>query len=148
MAYDDIIEKKYEFEPIPESIEEVKMPTVQVAIPQENVPVAPNPTMPTQTENTVQVDIPVPQVAVSTPVAEVVSIAQPVTPSTDPLQQPAAPEEILPVVPQEEDNQANIVPDMPKVEVSLATNFQTDVQKKFGELLFTTKKIYDLKNKI
>ncbi|MEI6673211.1 MAG: hypothetical protein WCL02_08095 [bacterium] len=28
------------------------------------------------------------------------------------------------------------------------SKFQTDVQKKFGELFFTTKKIYELKNKI
>lgn len=35
-----------------------------------------------------------------------------------------------------------------KVEDLLDTKLQTDVQKKFGELFFTTKKIYELKDKI
>jgi len=33
-----------------------------------------------------------------------------------------------------------------KVEDLLDTKLQTDVQKKFGELFFTTKKIYELRN--
>ena len=33
-----------------------------------------------------------------------------------------------------------------QVEDLLDTKLQTDVQKKFGELFFTTKKIYELKN--
>ncbi|HBB03491.1 TPA: hypothetical protein DCZ39_01110 [Patescibacteria group bacterium] len=41
-----------------------------------------------------------------------------------------------------------LAPVQATVEVPLDKKLQTDVQKKFGELYFTTKKIYELKDKL
>ncbi len=92
LPYGDMLEKKYQFEPIPEIEEDIKQP----------------------------VSVPQPQKQVASQVAE---------------------EEV-----QEIEEQASL--EQGKVEGLLDTKLQTDVQKKFGELFFTAKKIYKLKAKL
>lgn len=81
-----------------------------------------------------QVDIPVSRPPAVSPVEEKVQVKEPIAPIV-PEKKPA---EIQKEVPLKE------VP----VEDVLDTKFQTDVQKKFGELFSTTKKIYQLKDKL
>ncbi len=107
LPYGDILEKKYQFEPIPEFEPEVP--------------------------NTVQEKpAPVPEKQ-PVPVVE----KQPVVA----IPEPVAEEEI-------ENIEHESALEQTKVEGLLDTKLQTDVQKKFGELYFTTKKIYELKEKL
>lgn len=118
LPYGDLLEKKYQFEPIPEDSES---PVV--------VPVEP-----------------------SIPEVKPVAIPTPVTP------EPAAPEVPVPVQVEEQKREippvqpvsvtAPSVPEPEPVAVSWENLLQTDVQKKFGELFFTTKKVYELKEKL
>lgn len=99
LPYGDMLEKKYQFEPIME--EEKVIPPVTVAAPQ----------------------------MVRPPVAETIHL------------EPIAEEEI-----QQINQQAWV--EAVQVNTLLDTKLQTDVQKKFGELFFTTKRIYELKEKL
>lgn len=94
MPYGDILEKKYQFDPIPEEI-----PTPVVA--------------PAPVEQAVVQEETIPEAVV---------------------------EEEIPEVEMESG------PELDQIEDISATKFQTDVQKKFGELFFTTKKIYEIKD--
>ena len=114
LPYGDMMEKKYQFEPIPE--ETVPVPPVQVR----PVTPPPRPAAPT----------PAPKPFVSRPIPPA---------STQQVTQHVAAEEIHDI-----ENQSSL--EQSQVEWLLDTKLQTDVQKKFGELFFTTKKIYELKD--
>ncbi len=98
LPYGDILEKKYQFNPITE---------------------APAP--------------------VQVPVQQVQQVQAPVSPWVE-----------LQVVADKELAQINREASLEEIKVGglLDTKLQTDVQKKFGELFFTTKKIYELKDKL
>ncbi|EKD25182.1 MAG: hypothetical protein ACD_80C00109G0002 [uncultured bacterium (gcode 4)] len=108
--YDTLLEKKYQFEPIPEAAPVAQPVRPVVVTPVQQAPVA-----------QVQVQRPAP---VQTPVQQATPVAQ----VQAPVQQ--------------------LAPVQATVEVPLDKKLQTDVQKKFGELYFTTKKIYELKDKL
>jgi len=106
LPYGDMLEKRYQFEPITEEEEKV-IPPVTVAAPQ--IPTAPQ--------------------MVKPPVVEITHL------------EPIAAEEI-----QQINKKAGL--EAVQVNTLLDTKLQTDVQKKFGELFFTTKRIYELKEKL
>ncbi|MEI7918756.1 MAG: hypothetical protein WCH65_00650 [bacterium] len=121
------MEKKYQFEPIPEDNEIPSAPVVEPVVQEVAVEQQPEPT-------------PAPVVPeVSEPVTK------PVTPQI-PQIQPAAPV-VEPVI-QEVVVEQQPEPTPEPVEVSWENTLQTDIQKKFSELFFTTKKIYELKEKL
>lgn len=125
LAYGDMLEKKYQFEPIPE-IEPVA----------QSVQVQPVQAQPVQ-EQAVTQTATVVQQAPTTPV-------QPVQVPVQPVPEPSVVQDIAEKEIQEISQQASL--EQTKVENLLDTRLQTDVQKKFGELFFTTKKIYQLRN--
>jgi hypothetical protein len=93
LPYGDVLEKKYQFEPIPEVVSE--------------------------------------------------------EPTPEPAQAPVVPSVIDQIAEQEVQDivqQAGV--EQETVETLLDTQLQTDVQKKFGELFFTTKRIYAIKTKL
>lgn len=108
LPYGDMLEKKYQFEPIMEEEKVVQPVTV----------------VPTQA--------PVRQVIPQVTTAPVIE-----TPNLKPITE----EEI-----QQINQQAWV--EAVQVNTLLDTKLQTDVQKKFGELFFTTKRIYELKQKL
>lgn len=120
LPYGDMLEKKYQFEPIPE-IEE--MPVQQPAPTPTPAP-APTPAAPAPTQK-----------VAPAPVQETATV-----PQSQIVEQVAA-EEIQDINKQSSLEQA-------KVENLLDTKLQTDVQKKFGELYFNVKKVYELKEKL
>lgn len=117
LPYGDLLEKKYQFEPIPEDIETPVVAPIESTIPEVKPVVVPTPVTPE----------PVAPVVAPVPVEEP-KIATPAVQSA-------------PVVVQS-------VPEPEQVAVSWENLLQTDVQKKFGELFFTTKKVYELKEKL
>ena len=121
LPYGDVLEKKYQFEPIPEVESDLSVspqPVVQPATAPITEPLA----------------APVVQPAVA-PITQPTA-AQPVN-----IPEPIAEEEVKNI-----EHEAWI--EQTKVEGLLDTKLQTDVQKKFGELFFTVKKIYELKDKL
>lgn len=130
LPYGDLLEKKYQFDPIPEAIQ-----TASVPVPQ---PVA-----------AVQAQaIPRPQISV--PVAPVRAVVQQ-APIQAPVQQANIPEpQIVQNISSQEMQDIHQQSELEQTKVGglLDTKLQTDVQKKFGELFFTTKKIYELKDKL
>ena len=152
VSSDDIGDDLYQFEPIPETLEQIVPPVIHptVTIPKQEEQVSPVvqepiPSIPIPTN-------PVPTVQPSSPGIPQVSNTAPIqTPQVQqaPIQKIDIPEEEdAPVIPQPEPEESQLPIEEPEEEISLATKLQTDVQKKFGELFFTTKKIYELKNKI
>ena len=148
---DDMLEDTYQFEPIPETLEQIVPaiipPTVSIPKQEEQVSLgekSPIPSIPIPTNSAapiVQSPEPVaPQIHPTTPI-QYPQVQQ------APIQKINIPEEDAPVIPQPEPEESQLPIEEPEEEISLATKLQTDVQKKFGELFFTTKKIYELKNK-
>lgn len=122
LSYGDMLEKKYQFSPIPEMEEEI--PVV----------------VPTPKPVSVQQPAPVQQVA---PVVQ-----QPTRPVVAPVSVPE--QHVVEDITEKETqviNQQSWL-EQTQIEGLLDTKLQTDIQKKFGELFFTTKKIYELKEKI
>lgn len=121
LPYGDILEKKYHFDPIPEEI------TPSVPEPVEQAPVPPQ----QEPQQVVQSTPKVPEVV--TPIIEE-ALAE---------EQLAEEQEIV-----DDEKEIQELPQEDKVDNSeiLQTKFQTDIQKKFGELFMATKKIYALKN--
>lgn len=122
LSYGDMLEKKYQFSPIPEMEEEI--PVV----------------VPTPKPVSVQQPDPVQQVA---PVVQ-----QPTRPVVAPVSVPE--QHVVEDITEKETqviNQQSWL-EQTQIEGLLDTKLQTDIQKKFGELFFTTKKIYELKEKI
>ena len=76
---------------------------------------------------------------------ESVSPAQPVMPPV-PIQEMNVPKTPAPIVEEKKEVQAPQI--IKEIEVPLDQKLQTDVQKKFGELFSTTKKIYELKERV
>lgn len=114
LPYGDILEKKYQFDPIPEEIPTPVAPQVSVVQP-----------------------IPVPTpVAAPTPVEQVIT-------QEEVVEEEVVPEEVIEEEIPEVETQSE--PELDQIENVPATNLQTDVQKKFGELFSTTKKIYEIK---
>ncbi len=115
LSYGDMLEKKYQFEPIPEFEPEQSM------------------------EEPVQKFIEEP---VQTPIEEPVQ-----TPIEQPIEEQVyTPEPVAEEEEQEIEEEAEL--EQAQVESLLDTKLQTDVQKKFGELYFSSKKIYELREKI
>lgn len=112
LPYGDVLEKKYQYEPIPEPTATTTKQPEQVV---EKSPVVEKPVV----EETPQV----------------------VEPKVAPVVNTVAEREV-----QEIDQQAGI--EQEKVWTLLDTKLQTDVQKKFGELFFTTKRIHAIKEKL
>ncbi len=148
---ENIVEDTYKFEPIPETLEQI-VPTVvplTVTIPKKEEQVvptvqAPIPSIPISPNQVPTVQSPAP---VASQVSSSTAIPAPQVQQT-PIQKINIPEEVAHVVFQSEPEEPVQLPiEEPEEEISLATKLQTDVQKKFGELFFTTKKIYELKNK-
>lgn len=125
LAYGDMLEKKYQFEPIPE-IEPVAQP-VQAQQPVQVPPVRQEP-----------------QVSQQAPTVPVPPVQMPVPPVAQPVPEASVVQDIAQKEIQEIQQQASL--EQVKVENLLDTKLQTDIQKKFGELFFTTKKIYELRN--
>lgn len=124
IPYGDMMEKKYQFDPIPE---------METAKPVNTAPVA----------------APVPPV--SSPTVPSVPVAAPQTPAEKPAEKPAIiPDGAIETIVNKEtqDIQRESSLEEAKVEWLLDTKLQTDVQKKFGELFFTSKKIYETKIKL
>ncbi len=134
LSYGDMLEKKYHFNEMPEVQAPVQAPVQRVV----QAPV-----------QQVQMQQPVPQM--QRPVQQVQQVQQvPVQRQVQPVQMPVAPAVQLQAVADKEieniAREASI--EQTKVWDLLDTKLQTDVQKKFGELYFTTKKIYELKDKL
>ena len=148
---DHIVEDTYQFEPIPETLEQIVSPIIPptVTIPKKEEQISP------------AVQAPIPSTPISINPAPIVQSPAQVTPQAStinqipapqvqqvPVQKINIPEEVAPMVTQSEPEERVQSPiQEPEEKISLATKLQTDVQKKFGELFFTTKKIYELKNK-
>lgn len=131
LPYGDMLEKKYHFDPIPEieTVQPVSAPVVQPVAPIQQV----------QTPVQAQVAAPV----VSVPVVQPVQQVQP------PQIQTPVESIVEPLVEQEmQDIEQKSSIEQSQVTWLLDTKLQTDVQKKFGDLFFTTKKIYELKEKL
>ncbi|MFA7298544.1 MAG: hypothetical protein WC010_02755 [Candidatus Absconditabacterales bacterium] len=111
LPYGDVLEKKYQFDPIPE-------------------------VAPVQAQSVKLTPAPVQAQPVSAPVVQPV-----VKPTPGAVAEDVAKKEIQEIE-QESSTQQSQVGEL------LDTKLQTDVQKKFGELFFTTKNIYLLKEKI
>lgn len=145
------MDKQYQFEPIPETIEDIQIPVQMPSTPvvqQVNATIPSTPIV--QPQAPVQpVNIPVPTPAVvvppQAPVTESVSPAQPVMPPV-PIQEMNVPKTPAPIVEEKKEVQAPQI--IKEIEVPLDQKLQTDVQKKFGELFSTTKKIYELKERV
>ena len=123
LPYGDVLEKKYQYEPIPE----------------------PKETAVAQPEQAVEKTPVVEKVTQETPVVEQAPVTEEKT--------QVATQKVAPVVntvaereEQEVNQQAGI--EQEKVWTLLDTKLQTDVQKKFGELFFTTKRIHAIKEKL
>jgi len=119
LPYGDLLEKKYQFEPIPEDIETPVVAPGEPTIPEVKPVVIPTPVTPE-------------------PVAPVVPV--PVVPEAEQKREMPPVQPVPVAVPS--------VPEPEPVAVSWENLLQTDVQKKFGELFFTTKKVYELKEKL
>ena len=131
LSYENMLGEDVQFQPIPETIEEI-LPTIPV---QATAPVA----APVQQR-------PIPQAPVAAPVQQ-----RPI---------PQAPVQVTPpretadhkvFIPRDEEispSKPTPIPPEVKAETEPESIFQTDVQKKFGELVGITKKIYGLKGKL
>ncbi len=129
LPYGDILEKKYQYEAIPESKEfPVEKESEEVIFPVEEK----------NDEEFWPVEE-VPEVEKISPIEEIPEVEQTVE-FTDTIDK-VAEREI-----QNIDQQAAI--EQEKVWTLLDTQLQTDVQKKFGELFFTIKRIHAIKNKL
>ena len=153
LSYGDVVEDKYQFTPIPE-IETPKMVQAQPDIQPQVVPsIAPNQTIPASVVVPIAVPQTAPVVVEDTPITQNMPNEQmsqiPNTPPSvvEKTIQVNIPEEKIPAVVEEAES-IQQEPAWEEIEVSQAIKFETDVQKKFGELFFTTKKIYELKDKI
>ena len=149
----EALDKQYQFDPIPETIEDIQIPmqTVPTQAPVQPVTI-PVPTLAPVMQAqapvepaTIPVPAPAPVVQPQVPVTAPVSPAQPVMPPV-PLQEVHMPETIAPIV--EEKKEVQVPQKIEEIEVPFDQKLQTDVQKKFGELFSTTKKIYELKEKV
>lgn len=123
LPYGDVLEKKYQYEPIPE----------------------PKETAVAQPEQAVEKNPVVEKVTQETPVVEKAGVTEEKKEGDD--------QKVAPVINavverevQEINQQARV--EQEKVWTLLDTKLQTDVQKKFGELFFTTKRIYAIKEKL
>jgi len=128
LAQDDILEKEYPFEPIPEG-EEVSPDFSHEApeiLPEQEV---------------------TPEVEPELEVTPEIELEPKIIPEVDSA--PEITEEVVENVADEEvqDVVDNTIEE-PQLDSLLDTKLQTDVQKKFGELFFTTKKIYQLKERM
>lgn len=163
IPYGELLDKKYQFTPLPE----VEVPTVQTPVDSNPViqeaPIAPKkivpPVVPQVAPTPSKSAMVQPKsVATPTPIAkEVPTVKEPivvpvstvtaVVPPVEPIVTPKEPIESI-----VEDKLPDIEEISPLEQVQpekiVDTKFQTDVQKKFGELFFTTKKIYELKDKL
>lgn len=146
------LEKKYELEPLPETIEKIMPPPMSM------------PPIPVQETQVQPVSTFVVPAAIGASEVKIVSPATPRSIPTPPapVQKVSIPEKIAPVVEKKIEKTSEIVvqpvstfvpPPAPIVQapketvVEIDKKFQTDVQKKFAELFTTTKKIYELKDK-
>lgn len=172
ISQEDNKEDKYQFEPIPETIEEldpsgippqpkpeiqqqpsvqqVVAPVVQQPIPQPRVqqtttPVVQQPVQPVRVQAVPSV-VQQPQIPKVEPVV-VQTPTPPVSKQEIPIPQEAIEEVAIDEVEPEEVEENTPVEEIETLIIE-ESKFQTDVQKKFGELFSTTKKIYELKNKI
>lgn len=140
LPYGDVLEKKYQFEPIPET----ELPTQQAPVPQ----VAPVAAPVVQPAPVVEPKISTPVVEEKTPVVETPApVVVPPTITAPVVETPAPQKEtIIEKISQQEiqDIEKRSTLEQSQIENLLDTKLQTDVQKKFGELFFTTKKIYEL----
>lgn len=168
ISYGDMLEKKFQFPPI----QKTGRPMQEVNTPIEEIPTVVEPVAPVSTpivseksidkkeEIPVQVpaatSIPIQQ-AKEAPVQQIEKIEEVVEPQEDIVQlseeqeeeqEEEIEEEIEEVQPEIQEMPKESVSQQAKVENLVDTRFQTDVQKKFGELFSTTKKIYKLKDKI
>jgi len=124
LPYGDMMEKKYQFDPIPEM---VAQPAQTIVEPVKQV---------------VQQPIQQPTQEIKVPVAPTPVVQQPVAqPIPTPVVEEIATKEIEKIQQQSSLEQA-------QVGELLDTKLQTDIQKKFGELFFTSKKIYETKAKL
>ncbi|MEI7558871.1 MAG: hypothetical protein WCJ45_09170 [bacterium] len=151
LSYENMLGEDVQFQPIPETIEEI-LPTIPV---QATAPVAapvqqrPIPQAPVQATAPVAAPVqqrPIPQAPVAAPVQQ-----RPI---------PQAPVQVTPpretadhkvFIPRDEEispSKPTPIPPEVKAETEPESIFQTDVQKKFGELVGITKKIYGLKGKL
>jgi len=173
-AYDDMMEKKYQFNSLPES-SEPEVSIVAGTQVQENIPkeipiesVAVEPVSVVQPQQAVKKEIPKPDQSVPVDPVSIVKTKSPVvTPISTPAPRPAqavvqqAPvqkiqiakeipmiEKVVPVVTKQEVQpiKQSLPSEKQEIEVPSDTRSQTDVQKKFSELFSTTKKIYELKD--
>lgn len=147
LPYGDVLEKKYQFESIPEvELPPQQAPVVQVVpIPVVQAPVVQAPVVQTPIVEPVIQQTPVVQPVVE-PVIEQAPVVQTVV---QPVAEPVAKEEtIVENISQQEihniEQQSSL--QQSQIEGTLDTKLQSDIQKKFGELFFTTKKIYELKH--
>lgn len=145
----EALDKQYQFEPIPETIEEIQIPVQTSPAPvvePVNVPIPPAPVVQAQVPvEPVNVPVPAAVVPAQAPVTPSVAPTQPVMPPV-PIQEINTPQAPVPVV--EEKKEVQAPQTIKEIEVPLDQKLQTDVQKKFGELFVTTKKIYELKEKV
>ena len=130
LPYGDILEKKYQFQPIPE----IETPVVQESI--QTPQPAPQPQVQPATQS-------------SQPTVQQ-QISQPVQPVVTPVQMHTQPTPVVDNLAQEEmeEIQQQSSLEQSQIENLLDTHLQTDVQKKFGELFSMTKKIYETKQKL
>jgi len=142
LPYGDVLEKKYQFDPIPdvEPVQPVVVPVQQPVRQPVRQPVQQPVQQPVAPVQHVQAPVqPVQTPVTPAPVVQAQAPVQPVAPVV--TQQPITTKDIQDIEEQSSLEQSHVT-------WLLDTKLQTDVQKKFGELFFTSKKIYETKEKL